>query len=85
MFPDTRFAAPRIIDGSLSSIPDGRTQLIERMAADLVRFDSWRNANDAWRSLWAEGWKTYEISLVIEDARAVAQLDVVTEVMGDVL
>jgi hypothetical protein len=49
-----------------------RKDLIERMAADLVRFDAAHNEADAIRSLYGRGYEIRDVVVLINEARMVA-------------
>lgn len=72
-----------LIDGPLVS--DRRRDLVQRMAKDLNRFDSWQNEQDAIRSLFGYGYSIIDIALLLDDARQVAfqmTVDVVAREVG---
>lgn len=65
----------RLIEGGLVNV--ARDDIIKRMAADLVKYDAFRNKQDAVRCLMCRGYPTFEIARLLEDARALAFQDVV--------
>lgn len=68
----------RLIDGPLVVSRECRTVLVQRMAADLIRLDSFRDENDAVRSLIAtEKYSAFDIVRLIPDAQQVAQQEIV--------
>lgn len=74
-------AAWPLIDGGLHAGEKHRRELVERMAADLVRFDAWRNPQDATRSLFGRYGYT-SIALLLDDARQVAMQTAVAREMS---
>lgn len=76
-----RNSPPRLIDGPL--VPAGaRRELVERMAADLIRFQAWHDEREAIRSLFGRGYSMVDIVMLIDDARQAAQTEVVAEAMS---
>jgi hypothetical protein len=76
-----RRSPPRLIDGPLI-FAGSRRELVERMAADLIRFDAWHDEHEAIRSLYGHGYPMVDIVMLIDDARQVAQTSVVAEAMS---
>jgi len=68
----------RLIDGPLVS----RADMVERMAKDLVRFDSFRNQADAIRSLHGAGHSMVYAVMMIDDIRQAAMQIVVAREMS---
>jgi len=76
-----RSAPPRLIDGPLVCA-GSRRELVERMAADLIRFEAFADEREAIRSLYGAGYLMVDIVMLIDDARQVAQTEVVAEAMS---
>jgi len=74
-----------LIDGSLYSDPRTRRQaLVEQMAADLVRWDAFRNEGDALRSLiFSERYTSFDVVTCLDDARQAAEQTLVAQVMSE--
>jgi len=73
----------RLIDSPLADTRSRRTELIERMANDLIRFEASYNEADAVRSLWATGkYETVDIMALVGDARMVAFQEIVAREMA---
>ncbi len=80
-----------LIDGALYSDPrTRRQQLVEAMAADLVRWDAWRDEGDAFRSLvyaqasdGSQKYSSFEVGTCIDDARQAAAQTIVADQMED--
>lgn len=72
----------RLVDGPLTDAVSARRATIERMAADLVRFDAAQNEQDAIRSLFGRGYSTIEIMTLLDEARQVAFQKIVAEEMS---
>lgn len=70
----------RLLDGPLVQV--SRTEQVKRMAADLVRFDSFRTEADALRSLMTNGYRAFDIFTMIDDARQVAMQSIVAAEMA---
>lgn len=74
---------PRLVDGALASLPTLRQAMIERMAADLVRYDAAQNEHDAVRSLYGTGrYAMVDIVMLVEEARQVAFQEIVATEMA---
>jgi hypothetical protein len=59
-----------------------RRALVERMAADLVRYDALGNVEDSIRSLFGRGYATSDIHMLLDDARQVAFQEIVAKEMA---
>jgi hypothetical protein len=70
----------RLLDGPLVQV--SRSEKVKRMAADLVRFDSFRTETGAMRSLMTNGYSAFDIFTMIDDARQVAMQSVVAVEMS---
>ncbi len=71
----------QLLDAGIVNV--SRTDMVERMAQDLVRFDSFRCESDAIRSLFGRGYSMVDIVMVIDDARQVAMQDIVAREMSE--
>lgn len=72
----------RLIDGPLTDARSRRTALVQRMAADLIRYDAAHNEADAIRSLFGRGYSMADIVMLIDDARQVAAQEKVAAEMA---
>lgn len=73
----------RLIDGPV--VNTHRSDLVKRMAADLVRFDAFRNEQDAIRSLHGAGYSMGDIVMCVDDAQQTAfqqTIDIVAREMS---
>lgn len=71
----------KLIDGALiDKMP--RKELVEKMARDLIRFDAVANERDSIRSLFGHGYSMIDLVMLIDDARQVAQQEIVAREMG---
>lgn len=62
---------------------ESRAALVARMAADLVRYDAWRNKDDALRSLvFGCRYGSFEAVTYLDDARQLAMQSVVAREMA---
>jgi hypothetical protein len=59
-----------------------RTALIERMARDLVRYESAANEADAVRSLFGRGYRMIDIAMLVGEAQMLAFQEIVAMEMG---
>lgn len=71
----------RPIDGPLA-IAGQRLARVEQMADALIRFEAYGNEQDAVRSLFGNGYRMFEICLLLDDARQAAMQRVVAREMG---
>lgn len=71
-----RFNIP-LIDGSPVLRRESRADVVKRMAADLVKFDAFRDEGDAIRSLMHRQYSPFDVLRYVDDARQVAVQDVV--------
>ena len=69
----------RLIDGPVVNVH--RSDIVKRMAADLVRFDAFRTEPDAIRSLFGNGYGMGDIVMCVDDARQLAVQTVVAREM----
>jgi len=70
----------RLLDGPLV---DSRRDLIERMAADLVRYEAHGNEPDAIRSLYGtRRYQMVDIVMLVDEARQVAMQEIVAAEMA---
>lgn len=69
----------RLIEGGIVNVH--RSEIVRRMAADLVRFDSFRTEPDAIRSLHGARYSMGDIVMCVDDARQAAMSDVVAAEM----
>lgn len=67
---------PTLIDGALS-LSGERRDRAEKMVADLIRLDAYANEPDAIRALVGNGYTTSEIFMLLDDARYLAQQELV--------
>lgn len=74
-----------LIDGPLVIKPrESRKETVERMAADLVRFDAFQNPDDAFSTLaWCRRYSVFEIMTCLPDARQAAMQSVVAREMSE--
>lgn len=74
----------RLIDGPLLNIREHRAEMVERMAADLIQFDAFRDERDAIRALtWCGRHGAYDVMVLVDDARQRAMQEVVAREMGE--
>ena len=71
-----------LIDGSLSSRRESRTETVRRMAADLVKFDAFRLEADAMRALMFREYSAFDVVRYVGDAMQLAAQDVVAKEMS---
>lgn len=71
----------RIVDGTLIDKAP-RSELVKRMAADLIKYDAVGNEQDSIRSLFGRGYSMVDIVMCIDDARQVAMQEVVAREMA---
>lgn len=71
----------RLIDGPLVDVNSRRSDIVKRMAVDLVRFDAFRTEPDAIRSLHGARYSMGDIVMCVDDARQAAMSDVVAREM----
>lgn len=72
---------PTLIDGALALSGERRAR-VEKMAADLIRLDAFANEADAVRALVGNGYATSEIFMLLDDARQIAQQEIVAQEMS---
>lgn len=71
----------RLVDGPLiDKLP--RSELVARMARDLIKYDAIGNEQDSIRSLFGRGFSMVDIVMCIDDARQVAMQEVVAREMA---
>lgn len=61
---------------------DQRQVMVERMAKDLIRYDSYQNEADSIRSLFGRGYSMTDIVMIVDDARALAFQEIVAVEMS---
>lgn len=66
----------------LTKYRERRKDLTERMAADIVKYESWRTEQDAIRSLFGRGYAMADIVMLVDEARTLAFQEVVAKEMG---
>lgn len=72
----------RLIDGPLVDVNSRRSDIVKRMAVDLVRFDAFRTEHDAIRSLYgSRSYSMADIVMCVDDARQAAMSNVVSAEM----
>lgn len=74
-----------LLDGPIwpGTPPSKRQRLVSDMAQDLLKFDSFRNEADAWRSLIFSGrYKSFDVMVAIDDARQLAMQETVAKEMA---
>ncbi len=62
---------------------DPYLQLVEEMANVLLQQDAYGDADEAWRTLRAYGFRCSDIVVMIDDARQAAAQEMVAKVMGE--
>lgn len=72
-----------LMDGSLSALPATRARKLEAMAGDLVAAAAYADRRDARLVLYRAGYASFDIEILIEDARALAVQVKVAEAIGD--
>lgn len=72
----------RLIDGPLLETDMRRTDLVARMAKELIRQDTYHTERDAIRSLVGNGFSALDVMVVVDDARQVAMQHVVAMEMS---
>lgn len=72
----------RLVDGPIVDINARRSDLVARMAKDLIRFDAVANEADAIRSLFGNGYGMGDIVMCVDDARQVAVQGIVAAEMA---
>jgi hypothetical protein len=71
-----------LLDSPLMDAPTRRQLLVERMAADLVKYDAAQNEADAIRCLvFGCGYFSGDVMMLVDDARALAFQDIVAKEM----
>lgn len=58
-----------LADGALMSNHQRKRELVQRMAADLIRYDAAGNEQDAIRSLFGRGYTMSDIAMLVPEAR----------------
>lgn len=74
-----------LVDGALMPNSQRQRELVQRMAADLLRYEAYGNTADAVRSLFGRGYTAFDIGRLVDDARQVAfqqTVDVVAKEVG---
>lgn len=71
----------RLVDGPLIETKP-RRDVVQKMAADLIRFGAVENEQDSIRSLFGNGYSMVDIVMLIDDARQVAMQEIVAKEMG---
>ena len=71
-----------LLDRPLADFFTARRKTVERMAADLVRFEAFRSETDAIRSLYGAGYPMLDIVVCVDDARQAAMQQVVAREMS---
>lgn len=72
-----------LIDGAAVNPGQTRRETVEKMARDLVQYDAFGNEADAIRSLmWTHRYSPYDVMVLVDDARQVAQQTIVAREMG---
>ncbi len=74
-----------LIDGALYCDPRiRRQQVVDQMAAELVRWEAHHNEDDAFRALvFSSKYKILDVALLFRDATYVAAQTIVAQEMGD--
>lgn len=70
-----------LFDGALALAGERRDR-VEKMAADLIRLDALANEEDAVRALFGNGYSTSEIYMLLDDARYLAQQEIMAREMS---
>jgi hypothetical protein len=71
-----------LIDGSLLTRANNRDEVVERMAACLVKYDAFRTKGDAVRTLLAKRFPSLEVARYLDDARQLAMQSIVAREMS---
>jgi hypothetical protein len=72
----------RLLDGPLMAYRERRKAVAERMAKDLLRFESYLTEQDAIRSLYGAGYPMADIVMLVDDARQLAVQEIVAMEMS---
>jgi SOS response regulatory protein OraA/RecX len=71
-----------LIDNTPTDARSRRQVMVERMAKDLIRYDSYQNEADSIRSLFGRGYSMTDIVMIVDDARALAFQEIVAVEMS---
>ena len=71
-----------LIDNTPTDARSRRQVMVERMAKDLIRYDSYQNEADSIRSLFGRGYSMTDIVMIVDDARALAFQEIVAMEMS---
>lgn len=71
----------RRIGGPLMEAHVRRQAMVQRMAADLIRYDAAQNEQDAIRSLYGRGYAIADVMMLVDDARMLAFQEIVAKEM----
>lgn len=71
------------LNASLAELREARADLIQKMAADLIRFDALGNEADSIRSLYGAGYSAMDVMMLIDDVRQVAVQALVAREMSE--
>lgn len=71
------------LNASLADLREARADLIQKMAADLIRFDALGNEADSIRSLYGAGYSAMDVMMLIDDVRQVAVQALVAREMNE--
>lgn len=79
---DMEMDQARRLDDAVKVLAPRRRELVERMAKDLIRYESYVTEPDAIRSLFGRGYSMPDIVMLIDDARMVAFQEIVAKEMS---
>jgi hypothetical protein len=71
------------LNASLADLREAQADLIQKMAADLIRFDALGNEADSIRSLYGAGYSAMDVMMLIDDVRQVAVQTLVAREMSE--
>lgn len=71
------------LNATLADLREARQDLIQKMAADLIRFDALAVKADSLRSLVGAGYDPIQIWMLIDEVRAVAHQEVIAKEMSE--
>jgi hypothetical protein len=71
-----------LIDAPLMHYRTRRSELIAKMAKDLIRYEAYAYEPDAIRSLYGRGYPMADIVMLVDEARMLAFQEIVAEEMG---